>query len=1007
MKNALCNLLGVVLFSIGFTPFLLSNNTIQFNTSAQQFGVADLDFFEVTMDTAVSGSVYEAEFPGAATVGLPIFRGNASNDLVWGQFGSSEGGVWYNNVAGSGEVFIRIRYSRRHFMEAPPVEIYVNNEWQASWIPEDTDDWNNFQFTDWIPIKLRTVLGAGYCHSLQNYNDDVDRIKKFSNAFTGNAGIVGDISVLQLNYTKAGTRMGSGRHLDISYDIKENFAGYLESFKWDWFDNNSAFDLTNLFPEFLGEGFENRRIDSIAFFFKLVADAPLTMKLELSDVDGHKGEHILALESHDEWQRIAVAIGDFNSPSGTPPFNPAKAKFLGFIFAQTVGGVQVNQNKSGIFSLDDIYLIESNFEKPQFQNDQELLAYLNKVRFKFFWEAVAPSSYLIFDRHLWDDLISVDGIGWQLSAYTIAHRNAWVDPEAIEDRTEQILFNLLYRCQHTTEIDSAKAYPLRYASVNGNWAHFLDSGTLKRKNLQTEYSLFTNALLLSGIVVARQYFAENESIVAKADSLIAMTDWNFLYDEETNLMHFHWTPGEGLSRFKTDWFSEELDLAFLLGISTPVPEHRLPNNPYFANGYRRPLCEEETGDYVFSAPGTGFTYWFLQMYARFSENSQRYENARHALLKDFSIDQNQFGDFILSYDERIGGVSACEGPDSSGFIVVGLDTINISNYHAYGYCCKLDTNNDPNGTMAIYGGLSTILFTPAEAIELNKYYYYTLDSLFQDEYGYHFWSPIFGFPDAFHLDPDNAYDTSINGLDFNGPWLSVPRFAIDVGPMLINTDSYLVEAGALSGNSIRDLFSTYPPIAQHLPTFDTIVVLDMPESVQVQLGSEAGAAGEVEVYATIANQEHFDYEYRWWFNDSILVDRTSDSTLTIDADLLSSSDQISCNLLLPLSSCDDFLFTTSNSLMNLVNAGEQPYRLLRFEIYPNPTTDLLNIIVELPFGANGAVSVQNAFGQLLHQEEFLESLYRETFDLSNLSAGLYFVSLEIDGVRRSKRVFKH
>lgn len=1006
MKNVLYYLLGIVCFSLSLKPVVLSNNTIKFYTSAQQFGVADLDFFEISADTTVGGRVYESEFPAEATVGIPIFRGNASNDLVWGQFGSGEGTVQYNNVAGMGKVYIRIRYSRRHFLEAPPVDIYINNELQASWVPEDTDDWNNFKVTDWIPVQLRTVLGVGYCHPFQNYNDDVDRIKKFSNAFTGNFGIIGDTTVLGLDYSPIGTRTGYGRHLDISYDIKNNFALYVESFKWDWFDNNSAFDFTNLFPGFLGSGFENRRVDSIAFYCKLSADAPLTMKLELSDVDGHKGEYVLELESRNDWQRIAVAIGDFLTPVGTPPFNPAKAKFLGFTFAETVGGVQVNQNESGIFSLDDIYLIESNFEKPQFQNDKELLAYLNKVRFKFFWEAVDPSSYLIFDRHLWDDLISVDGIGWQLSAYTIAHRNAWMDPEVIEGRTEQILYNLLYRCQHTTEIDSAKLHPLRYASVNGSWAHFLDSGTLERKNLQTEYSLFTNALLLSGVVVARQYFAENESIVAKADSLIAMTDWNFLYDDESNLMHFHWTPEEGLSRFKTDWFSEELDLAFLLGISTPVIEHRLPANPYFSNGYRRPLCEEETGDYVFSAPGTGFTYWFLQMYAKFSENSQRFENARHALLKDFSIDQNQFGDFIFPYDQRIGGVSACEGPDSSGFMVVDLDTINISNYHAYGYCCKLDTNNDPNGTMAVYGGLSTILFTPAKAIELNKYYYYTLDSLFKHEYGYHFWSPIFGFPDAFHLDPDNSYDSSINGLGFNGPWLSVPRFAIDVGPMLINTDSYLVETGFLSGNSIRTLFSTYPPIAQHLSTFDTIDVLDMPESVKIQLASEVGSTEEITLFATIDNKEHFDYQYRWWFNDEILVERTLDSTLIIDSDILNATDQISCNLLLPLSSCDDFLFTASNPLIGLVNAAEDYKRSLRFEVYPNPTISSLNIIVEFPYRGNSSILVRNTFGQVVHQEKFVGSSYWGTIDLSNLPTGLYWVSLETDGMRRSKKVSK-
>jgi len=184
---------------------------------------------------------------------------------------------------------------------------------------------------------------------------------------------------------------------------------------------------------------------------------------------------------------------------------------------------------------------------------------------------------------------------------------------------------------------------------------------------------------------------------------------------------------------------------------------------------------------------------------------------KNALLADKEFCNNQYS--YLNYDNRIFGTTACEGPDSAG--------VGVSNYHAYGFPCRADISNVANGTVAVYGSGSAMPFIYNDASACLNYYYNELDVLFNNEYGYHFWSPVFGFPDAFHLDPDNCNDTSVNNLGFRGPWLSVPRFGIDIGPMLINIDSYLSE---LAGDtSIRDLFSQYPPIAENLSEFDPII----------------------------------------------------------------------------------------------------------------------------------------------------------------------------------------
>lgn len=986
MKNIFVPTIFVFFFLNNIPLIVFSNNTIRFQSDAQQFGIADIDYIEITIDTSIAGRRYEAEYPTNATVGMLIPRSNASNQLVWGQFGIQSGIIEYNNIAGSGQAFIRIRFSRFNPSNVPPpVQIFVNDQIETNWIPNETGSWNTFHFSDWLPIELVIPSGIAYYHPFQNFDDDVDRIKRFSNFFTGNSGIVGNPGLLNLNYNEEVTRTGYGRSLEINYQDLDDFALYVESFKREWFDFNTSFDLNNLFPDYIDPQFINRRVDSIAFHYMLVADEPLSMKIEISDTDDNKGEYFIEADQMNTWVRAAIAIGDFVTPSGHPPFNPSKAKFMGFTFSDYANDLPVNQMESGTFFLDDIFLIENEYEKPVFNSTEDLLDYQNKVRFRYFWEAVDPSSFFILDRHLWGNLISVDGIGWQLSSYTIAHRNQWLDPQVIEGRTEQILYNLLYRCEHTSDLEAAISEPQKYASVKGIWAHFLEDNSLIRKDTNTEYSLFTNALLLSGVIVARQYFQDNASIVAKADSIIGMTDWNFLYSPIDSLMHFHWTPEEGLSSSNTDWFSEELDLAFLLGISSPIEAHSLPGNPYFSTGYRRPISDDQF-PYIFSAPGTGFTYWFLQMYAPFATSTERFQNTRNAILKDIQFNINEVGVFDLTYDDRIFGHTACEGPDSAGFFLVGLDTIFISNYHAYGYCNKFDNNNHPNGTIAIYGGLATIPFVPTEAKELANYYYYELDSTFNDDFGYSFWSPIFGFPDAFHLDPDNSSDTLINSLSFNGPWLSVPRFAIDVGPMLINTDSYLAETGYYNNdNSIRNLFANYAPVADHLEDFSTIEINNTPETISIEFNNVSHDS----IVASILNQGDFDYQYDWIVNDEVV--------LTTTVPVVSLKDLgdpplggISCQLILTLSNCNYPLSTTSNLITNTTvqNFIEE------ITIAPNPTKDRCRINVKFYKSEDITIEVHSSSGQILLQKQFIGKFLNDEIDFSEYPDGAYLLSIK-------------
>lgn len=654
-----------------------------------------------------------------------------------------------------------------------------------------------------------------YYHAFQNFDDDVFRNRTYSNLWGGNAGIInGDSTSPQIKTRLVPeiTRTGFGRSLAISYGPLDNWSMYVESFNQKWFDKTELFNLQDLFPDFLNPQLASRKIDSLLFYVKLDSTTqPLALKLELEDVLGGKSTYQVRISAQESWQKVVIALSDF---SGT--FDARKAKFLGLNFDRSLNSA----GSKGVLYIDDFYWVESDYQKPSFSFPDEMLAYINEVSFRHFWMAVDSKSKFAWDRQIWNDLISVDAIGFQLSSYIIAHQNGWVQKEKIEERVRHILHFLLYECKHAEDASAAIKEPLKYSSVKGNWAHFLgyDSlGVIGRKDNSTEYSLFSNCLLNASFHAVQEYFQEDD-IIKKADSLIRLTDWNFLNREEDGLMYYDWKPETGYSLYYTDFFTEELDLAFLLGVSSPEPSHRLRSNPYHNNCYRKLTCDSGTGEFVYSAPGASFTYFFLQMYAKFDNNSSRYSNTKNALLSDKKYSNEVLA--YLEYDHRIWGQTAFEGPDSSG-----VDTqtgMNISNYHARGAAteCRFDEHNDPNGSIAIYGSLSGILHTTQESIAAAEYYFYELDSLFRNDFNYEFWSPIFGFPDAFHLDPEGCDDPEVNILDYNGPWLSVPRFGIDIGPMLMNIDSYLKEKEG--EKSLRGYFTLNPYLEDSLIVFETL-----------------------------------------------------------------------------------------------------------------------------------------------------------------------------------------
>ncbi len=73
-------------------------------------------------------------------------------------------------------------------------------------------------------------------------------------------------------------------------------------------------------------------------------------------------------------------------------------------------------------------------------------------------------------------------------------------------------------------------------------------------------------------------------------------------------------------------------------------------------------------------------------------------------------------------------------------------------------------------------------------------------------------------------------------------------------------------------------------------------------------------------------------------------------------------------------------------------------------VYPNPTSDVLNISLPLT-GLTTDLSVYNVIGEVVLKEQLIANGTTNQLDISNLNAGVYFVKLQAKGFEYSTKLF--
>ncbi|MDD2774051.1 MAG: glucoamylase family protein [Elusimicrobiales bacterium] len=211
---------------------------------------------------------------------------------------------------------------------------------------------------------------------------------------------------------------------------------------------------------------------------------------------------------------------------------------------------------------------EGSFVLPQ--EDEAFLDDLSRRAFRYFVEKTNTQNGLTLDRAHTDGssasgkdtrAASSAATGFGLTALCIGASRQWISPRDAEDRV----------------LAALKFYDEKAENLHGWFYHFVDADTGLRI-WNCEVSSIDTALLLAGMLTAKQYFSGNREIARLADKIYQRVDFPWMQNGGQALS-MGWKPEEGFNKSRWDTYCE-LTILYLLGLGSPT--HPLPRESWAA-----------------------------------------------------------------------------------------------------------------------------------------------------------------------------------------------------------------------------------------------------------------------------------------------------------------------------------------------------------------------------------------------------------------------------------------
>jgi hypothetical protein len=378
-----------------------------------------------------------------------------------------------------------------------------------------------------------------------------------------------------------------------------------------------------------------------------------------------------------------------------------------------------------------------------FASDDEFLEYVQETTFDYFWYGANPANGLVPDRSATGSACSIAAVGFGLTAIGIAVDHGWITRTQAVARVQTTLNTFLSGPQGpgSTGIIGYKGW----------FYHFLDMNTALRSG--SELSSIDTALLLGGILYAKQYFdgtnSNETSVRTMADAIFNRIDWNWMA-QGTDVVSMGWFPTSGFIANNWIGYNEGMIL-YCLGLGTAT-------NPLPASAWNRWTSGYTYGTYygqtfIPFSPLFGHQYSHCWIDFRHiadsymnSHNSTYFENSRRAALAQVQYAALNPGGFA-SYSSTIWGLTASDGP--TGYAVHGIPP-----------------GGADDGTIAPTAAGGAMPFTPEYSLPTLRAFYSRSRP--------RIWT-AYGFRDAFNI---------------SAGWYDTDELGIDEGPIVIRIEHY-------------------------------------------------------------------------------------------------------------------------------------------------------------------------------------------------------------------------
>jgi hypothetical protein len=365
-------------------------------------------------------------------------------------------------------------------------------------------------------------------------------------------------------------------------------------------------------------------------------------------------------------------------------------------------------------------------------DDERFLDELQRRGIQFFIDEADPVSGLMPDRAeasggSVNNVSSIASVGFGLTALCVGAERGWVPKQDAYERCLRVLrFLLEHGEQH-----------------HGHFYHFLDMRSGQRA-WDCEVSNIDTALLMAGVLTARQYFANTE-LVTVAKQLYERVEWPWLLTSE-GVLSMGWKPESGFIPARWDHFSEGAPLIILLGMGSPT--HPLPSQAW--QKWRRGPVTTYAGLTYMQCPPL-FTHQFPQCwfdlrglrdnFANYFRNSQLATIAH----RQWSIDE--LSKRFPTYGPKLWGLTASDFVDG---------------YTAWG---GPPAQGPIDGSVVPCAAAGSLVFEPRLCLEALKH--------MREQYGEKGWQK-YGFVDAFN--PATG-------------WYNADVIGIDVGPTVVMAEN--------------------------------------------------------------------------------------------------------------------------------------------------------------------------------------------------------------------------